>query len=111
MIPAMFSTSRANSWKSLGVVKLSFVIVFLSLSEKPVVVSVVLSCICTKLFVSLYDSLLPAVDRSSTCGPQQNRLKAPGLSDASNMKDAVLIADHSPIGMKASLPFLFRKKF
>ena len=51
MIPAIFSTSRASSWKSLGAVKLSFVIVLMSLSEKPVVVSVVLSCICTKLFV------------------------------------------------------------
>ena len=97
--------------ESLGAVKLSFVIVIMSLSEKPVVVSVVLSCICTKLFVSLYDSLLPAVDRSSTCGPQQKRLKAPGLSDASHMNNAVLIAAHSPIGMKASLPFVFRRKF
>ncbi len=51
MIPAMFSTRRASSWKSLGAVKLSFVIVFMSFSEKPVVVSVNLSCICTELFV------------------------------------------------------------
>jgi hypothetical protein len=51
VIPAIFSTSQASLWKSLGAVKLSFVIVFMSLSEKLVVVSVVLSCICTKLFV------------------------------------------------------------
>ena len=42
--PAMFCTRHANSKKSPGIVNPNFVILFMSLSESPVVGSVVFSC-------------------------------------------------------------------
>jgi hypothetical protein len=107
--PAIFSSNLASSWKSLGMVKFSFVMLRMSFSEKPVVVSVVFNCICMRVLAWSAESLPMGVERSD-CGPQQNRLKAPGLSGASAMNEAVRIAAQKPIGIRASFPFVFRRK-
>ncbi len=108
--PAMFCTRRANSKKSRGIVKPNFVIFLMSLSESPVVVSVVFNCILIRLFVCLSAFFPPEEATSITCGPQQNKLNAPGRSVAPEVKVPVRIAAQTPEAICTSKFFECRKK-
>ena len=109
--PAMFWRSRASSKKSCGIVKLYLEMLLMSLSESPVVVSVVFNCICMRLLACSLASRPPKPVVSIAWGPQQNRLNAPGLSVAPEVKDPVRIATHNPEGICTSNPFVCRKKW
>jgi hypothetical protein len=68
----------------------------MSLSESPVVVSVVFNCIWIRLFVCSSASFPPEDATSITWGPQQNKLNTPGRSVAPEVKVPVRIAAQTP---------------